>query len=104
MRQWRVPTQRRYYEAETIELAWNHTAVQDGIPDLFPALTGSEIPLLFVHGTEDNLVQNAENVRTLAEHLKHAEYRTIDKAGHVFFNRAVWSELEQMVFDHIDRQ
>lgn len=91
----------KIYETESIEPAWNHTAVQEHVADLYPRLRGSTVPLLCVHGQEDRLVQNAQNMRTLAEHLDQVDFRIIEGAGHVFFNMAIWDQLEDIVAQHL---
>ncbi|MCZ6835883.1 MAG: alpha/beta hydrolase [Planctomycetota bacterium] len=92
----------KIYETQLIEPAWNHIAVQDGIPDLYPELIKSRIPLLFIQGEEDCLVQNAENIDTLARYLGQVSCQILNKAGHVFFNKGVWLEIEDHVKAHIN--
>jgi pimeloyl-ACP methyl ester carboxylesterase len=90
----------KIYKTESIEPAWNHMAVQEGVPDLFAALSRSDVPLLFVHGEADRLVQNAENIKTLAANLEQVSCRVLANVGHVFFNSGVWQEIEQVMLDH----
>ena len=91
------------YRTETIEPAWNHMAVQEGIPDLFQKMSESRIPLLFIQGSEDNLVQNAENVKILSQQIETVDFRIIEGAGHMFFNREVWDLILGEAVDHLPK-
>lgn len=91
----------KIYETEVIEPAWNHTKVQEGISDIFPLLLKSKIPLLLIHGEEDNLVQNAKNIEIMAKQVESISTCLLKKAGHVFFNRDIWRKIENVIYEFI---
>lgn len=93
---------KRLYETEIIEPAWNHTNVQQNISDIHSELAKLDIPILFIHGENDYLPSNPINVRKTVESLERVELLMLPKAGHMFFNKDLWSMILEAVVSHID--
>ena len=87
---------RRIYETEQIEPAWNHTAVQQHIPDQMVHLVRLQVPTLFCYGEKDILAANPQNIENLAKHLG-ARFFLIPKAGHMFLNKEIWKLLTREI-------
>ena len=82
------------------EVAVNHIHAMSTVPEeLVSELKRCDRPLLVIHGTEDPLVplDNAEVTASLALNSK---LRTLDGAGHMFFNNEVWNTISLHVLDH----
>jgi len=91
------------YETETIGPAWNHTNIQQGIRDILTELEKLEIPILFIHGNEDYLAADPENVRRLAEYLPNAECCMLPGVGHMFFNDELWDTIQERVTGNFNK-
>lgn len=90
-------TKYQYDTEPVIEPHLNHTNIQRDVPDIFEPLNKVDIPILFIHGTEDYFAANPENVVTLASNLKNARYVLLKDTGHMFMNSIVW----EMLYDSI---
>ena len=84
---------KRLYETETIDIAYNHTKIQNGIPDLYADLAALSFPLHFVYGENDFLAANAANVERLANSLPNADFTLLRGAGHMYFDKTLWQEV-----------
>lgn len=81
---------KRLYETEYIEPAFNHTKVQENIPDIYLQLNNLNINKHFIYGEIDYLPANPNNIKTLVESLNKADLTIIKGAGHMFFNKEIW--------------
>ena len=82
------------------EVAANHIHAMSTVPDdLVLKLPVSECPVLVIHGTHDPLVpfDNGESTAKLASN---GELHPLDGAGHMFFNKVVWREIQHAIVRH----
>ena len=94
---------RSIYETEIIGPAWNHTNVQSGIGDIFPALKELGKPILFIHGEKDYLPSDPENTKRIADALPNAEVFILKNGGHMFFNKEIWQILIEQIHSNIKK-
>ena len=79
------------------QVAENHIhAISTLTNDLPERLARMASPLMVIHGTEDPLVPY-DNGLALARVSRNASFHALDGAGHMFFDPAVWAELECLV-------
>lgn len=90
---------RHLYETETIEPAWNHTKVQEGVRDLYGDLARLQAPIRFIHGERDYLPSDPANVKILADSLPNADFTLLPRAGHMFFDRGLWMQIAGIFLD-----
>ena len=84
---------KRLYGTETIDIAYNHTKIQRGIPDVYDDLAALPFPLHFIYGENDFLAANAANVEILANSLPNADFTLLKGAGHMYFDENLWQEV-----------
>ena len=84
---------KQLYETETIDVAYNHTKIQKGIPDVYYDLASLPFPLRFIYGENDYLAANALNVEILANSLPNADFTLLKDAGHMYFDETLWQEV-----------
>ena len=84
---------KRLYETETIDIAYNHTKIQNAISDVYDDLVALPFPLHFIYGENDYLAASATNVEILANSLPNADFNLLKGAGHMYFNETLWQEV-----------
>jgi pimeloyl-ACP methyl ester carboxylesterase len=83
------------------QIAHNHIHAISTLPnDLPEQLAEMASPLMVIHGTEDPLVPY-DNGLALARVSRNATFHTLEGAGHMFFDPAVWAELECLILRQI---
>ena len=89
---------KRLYETETIEPAYNHTKIQQDLPDIWEDLAKLPAPIHFIYGSEDNLAANWVNTKILAKSLPNADFTLLDGAGHMYFTKSIWQKVLDIIF------
>ena len=84
---------KRLYETEYIEPAYNHTKVQENIPDIYKDLNDLQIPKHFIYGELDYLASNLQNIKILVNSVDNADLTILPNAGHLFFNKELWNNI-----------
>ena len=92
---------KRLYETEVIDVAYNHTKIQNDIPDVFTDLSMLPFRIHFLYGENDHLAANAENTLILANSLPNADFTLLKNAGHMYFNVALWQEIFDVIKKNI---
>ena len=106
-RQFDVSLATRYTQAlytgnpRNAQVAENHIHAMTTIPDtLVSRLPGSQTPLLVLHGTDDPLVP-IDNGQATSRLAKHGVFKSLDGAGHMFFNLDTWNEISGYLQSHV---
>jgi pimeloyl-ACP methyl ester carboxylesterase len=82
-------------------VAERHIAAMATVPaSLATDLTRTITNSLVMHGTEDPLVPVDHGI-ALARLVPGCRLRLIEGAGHMFFNRELWSQLAAHILDHV---
>lgn len=81
--------------------ATNHVALQADMIDRGPALLSVRAPALVIHGERDPLV-HLDGGRITAAAIPRSKLVVLPAAGHVFFDRSVWSAIERELIAHLD--
>ena len=84
---------KRLYETEYIEPAYNHTKVQENIPDIYKKLNDLQFSKHFIYGELDYLASNLPNIKTLVNSLDNTDLTILPNAGHLFFNKELWDKI-----------
>jgi len=92
---------KRLYETETIDVAYNHTKIQNGIPDIFDDLALLPFPLHFIYGECDYLAASPTNIEILANSLPNADFTLLKGAGHMYFDKILWQEIFNVIKQNI---
>jgi len=83
------------------QVATNHVHAMSTIPaDLVKELPKIQCPFLVLHGTEDVLVPY-DNGKVTARLVPDGRFIGLEGAGHMFFNKQVWSEILDHLVDHL---
>jgi pimeloyl-ACP methyl ester carboxylesterase len=87
-------------DARDASVAERHIAAMGTVPaTLANDLTRITMPSLAIHGTEDPLVP-VDHGMAVARSIPGCRLRLIAGAGHMFFNRDLWSQLAAHILDH----
>ena len=85
------------------QVADNHVHAMTTVPDwLVTELRKAKTPFLAVHGSDDPLVPKS-NGETSAKLVPAGKFHQIEGAGHMFFDKAVWDELGDVIAGHCRR-
>ena len=83
------------------QVADNHIHAVTTLPDDLPQrLRSVDAPLLVLHGSEDPLVPISHG-RALADLVPEAQFHRIERAGHMFFDSAIWREISNAWQDFV---
>lgn len=85
-----------YQREKKPSIAVNHIAVQILIPDLSYTLRSNCIPFLVLHGENDPL-QPISYGKATASMISNSVFHPIHGAGHMFFNKEIWNEIEKII-------
>lgn len=88
---------KQLYETEAIGIAYNHTKIQNDIPDIFNDLALLPFPLRFIYGECDYLAASATNTEILASSLPNADFTLLKGAGHMYFDENLWQEIFSVI-------
>lgn len=90
---------KRLYETEIIEPAYNHTKIQLNLPDIWGDLVKLPVLIHFVYGSEDYLAASWGNTEILAESLPNADFVLLDGVGHMYFDMSIWQKMLDIILE-----
>jgi len=90
---------KRLYETKTIEPAYNHTKIQQNVPDIWSDLAKLPVPIHFVYGSKDYLAANSVNTEMLAKSLPNADFVLLDGVGHMYFDKSIWQNILDILLE-----
>lgn len=81
--------------------ALKHINCMNSVPEDLPEkLNNIDIPFMVIHGTDDLLIP-IDNGEFTAKNVSNSRFVSLDKAGHMFFNRQTWEEMAKHILAHI---